>query len=406
MRPFGIDFLFGCVACIIWAGVGGSASAGDTETVLHEFTYATGKNPLGGPSLDPSTGALYGVASRGGSGNGVIYQMLPPTVSNPSWTYSVIYEFPSPSQNYSGVFLVNGIGYFASISGGSGCGSGGCGAVYSLTPPKSGNGDWTPTLLYQFTGGSDGTEPEGLSIDSNGVLYGATRAGGIGCPSSGPGCGLVYKLTPPQTAGQPWGYSVLYRFPGGKAGELPDGVYFDNQGNLYGSAWNGDVSPLKSLIFKLTPPTGAGEWTETVLYRYYPGSTNCGAGLTVGAAGVVYGVVGGTCNYAIQLTPSASNPNDLVKNVLHAFGAAATLMSVQMGSGGDYYGVTRQADTVFRLQPRPGVPGKWNLKVLSNFANGGAYANGGLVLGSAGVIYGATQSGGHNNGGVIFSLKP
>jgi hypothetical protein len=92
--------------------------------------------------------------------------------------------------------------------------------------------------------------------------------------------------------------------------------------------------------------------------------------------------------------------------VLHAFGATATLASVQIGSDGDYYGVTHQADTVFRLQPRPGVPGKWNLKVLSSFANGGAYANGGLVLGSAGAIYGTTQSGGHDNGGVIFSLSP
>ena len=51
------------------------------------------------------------------------------------------------------------------------------GAVFKLTPNT--HGGWTETVLYSFTGGSDGNGPEcGVTLDSAGNIYGTTLLGG------------------------------------------------------------------------------------------------------------------------------------------------------------------------------------------------------------------------------------
>ena len=69
-------------------------------------------------------------------------------------------------------------------------------------------------------------------MDAAGNLYGTTNQGGIGdCYEE---CGTVFKLTP--SAGS-WAYSLLYDFTGGTDGGQPhDGLIFDRNGNLYGTA--------------------------------------------------------------------------------------------------------------------------------------------------------------------------
>jgi uncharacterized repeat protein (TIGR03803 family) len=65
-------------------------------------------------------------------------------------------------------------------------GTGSYGTVFKLDP--SGN----ETILYNFTGGTDGGNPEGsLTLDSKGNLYGTALTGGaLSCGSSG--CGVVF----------------------------------------------------------------------------------------------------------------------------------------------------------------------------------------------------------------------
>jgi hypothetical protein len=60
---------------------------------------------------------------------------------------------------------------------------------------------WTESVLYAFTGGADGGEPESnLLFDSAGNIYGMTEGGGntSDCTGnfSGAGCGVVFELTP------------------------------------------------------------------------------------------------------------------------------------------------------------------------------------------------------------------
>jgi uncharacterized repeat protein (TIGR03803 family) len=73
------------------------------------------------------------------------------------------------------------------------CNVNGCGVVFRLNP------DGKETVIYNFTGGADGSSPEyGLTMDSGGNLYGTTVTGGdLTCPINPPqGCGVVFKITP------------------------------------------------------------------------------------------------------------------------------------------------------------------------------------------------------------------
>ena len=65
----------------------------------------------------------------------------------------------------------------------------GSGAVFELTPNS--DGSWTETVLYSFTGGTDGGTPyAGVIFDPAGNLYGTTYVGGVY------GYGTVFMLTP------------------------------------------------------------------------------------------------------------------------------------------------------------------------------------------------------------------
>src|SRR5579872_2395178 len=65
-------------------------------------------------------------------------------------------------------------------------------------------------ILYNFTGGSDGGDPAtALVFDEAGNAYGTTVVGGTGY-------GTVFKLSPTKNGG--WKETVLYSFTGGSDG--------------------------------------------------------------------------------------------------------------------------------------------------------------------------------------------
>src|SRR5581483_4009427 len=105
------------------------------------------------------------------------------------------------------------------------------GTVFQLTPSASG---YVHTVLYDFTSGADGGQPyKGVTLDSQGNLYGTTVIGGSGGTCAGEGCGVVYKLT---KNGSSWTQSVIYNFTGRNDGYEPgSGLTFDAAGNLYGT---------------------------------------------------------------------------------------------------------------------------------------------------------------------------
>ena len=103
-------------------------------------------------------------------------------------------------------------------------------------------------MLHTFTGGADGAIPQGgLVRDSEGNLYGVTSEGGDLSACDGLGCGVVFKVDP---AGN---QSVLYTFSGGSDGSTPAaGLIRDAEGNLYGTTALGGAYG-SGAVFHLNP---------------------------------------------------------------------------------------------------------------------------------------------------------
>jgi len=200
-----------------------------------------------------TAGSLYGTTAGGGAFNyGEVFRLD----SNGRETGS--YSFTGGADGgypYYGALLRDGAGnlYGTAAYGGSGSCSGppaGCGVVFKVD--KTGK----ETVLHSLAGSpTDGANPfGGLVRDTAGNLYGTTYNGGsVSCSSGGiTGCGVVFKL---DTAGNE---TVLYRFTGGANGANPQaGLILDAAGNLYGTTvYGGDLGCAGlgcGVVFKITP---------------------------------------------------------------------------------------------------------------------------------------------------------
>ena len=303
------------------------------------------------------------------------------------------------------------------------------GNVFELTP--NADGTWTESVLYSFTGGSDGGSPNaGLIFDQAGNLYGTTQWGGSSnCQY---GCGVVFELTP--NADGAWTESVLYSFTGGKDGGQPwASLIFDAVGNLYGTTPGGGNPNCHGLfsgcgvVFKLAP-NGDGTWTESVLHGFTGGKDGemPEAGLIFDQTGNLYGTarsggrtmphcedwMGTGCGVVFKLTP---NPDGRWKEkVLYSFTGQDgywPMAAPTFDAAGNLYGTTNHGGTylygaAFRLTPK--ANGVWKEKVLHSFnmKDGFGPGLGALIFDSAGNLYGTTVQGGAYGYGVVFKLKP
>ena len=238
-------------------------------------TTAVGFNPTGAVVFD-SAGNLYGVTQSGGAGMaqfcgdpgcGVAFQLQPATTPGGSWTYNDIHDFLVKSSDGTTPVGVT-VGKQGELYGTTLAGGKGDGIVFKLTAPASGSGQWNERLIYSFlpTGGDGGT-PNTVTVGKGGALFGTTQRGGS------LNHGTVFELTP-QASGQ-WKEAILYNFTGGADGSSPEGgVILDSTGALYGTAAIGGTSPCNNggtgcgTVFQLSPPARGGNWTETTLYDF------------------------------------------------------------------------------------------------------------------------------------------
>ncbi len=246
-----------------------------TETVLYNFTaQGDGGFPYAGVIAD-TQGRLYGTATRGGKNFvGAVYRLSPPSQSGGAWSEEVLYSFAGHTGGTDGAVPVAGLvmDNTGALYGTTELGGGpdDSGIAFKLTPPASGDGPWSESILHTFTGGSDGGPSiANMIIDSSGALYGVTQHGGIGRPECYHGCGTVFQLVPPSSSGGDWTENVLYAFADGNDGFEPEaGLTFDGTGGLYGTTFAGGEH-IGGTVFELTPPVGGvGPWTKTVLYAF------------------------------------------------------------------------------------------------------------------------------------------
>ena len=124
--------------------------------------------------------------------------------------------------------------------------------VFELTEPAKSGGTSTISLIYGFDC-SNGCElpAGGVTIGSGGVFYGGTLYGGATAPDCDPrGCGILWRLAPPETPGGAWTETVLRSFQGGADGSGPGpGLTEGADGALYGSVGNSS----NGYVFRLVP---------------------------------------------------------------------------------------------------------------------------------------------------------
>jgi uncharacterized repeat protein (TIGR03803 family) len=347
------------VATLVLAGT--LQASGSTATPLHIFGSGTDGNAAYGRVISDAAGNLYGTTATGGtSGSGTVFELSNPGAPA-SWNETVLYNFTGGndgSQPYGGViFDAAGNLYGTTYRGGTS----NAGTVYQLAPPAVQGGTWTETVIYSFASGTDGLGPQGdLTFDQAGNLYGTTDNGGS------PGNGIVFQLAPPATQGGPWTETILHSFMVSEGTSPRAAVIFDKKGALYGTLAN-DGQFGAGAVFRLEPPaTKGGIWTEKTLYMFGGGFDGLGPLCTlILFQGNLYGttVVGGVS-----------------------------------GSG-----------TVFQLTPPASHHGLWNKTTLHYFHGGrgdGHLPWAGLTMDKKGVLYGTTQSGGLPFlGGTVFQLK-
>jgi len=216
-----------------------------TEQVLYSFDWAAGDGEAPrGPLASGTGGAIYGVTQYGGISFGTVFQLLPPQSQGGLWTESLLHVFTggSDSSYPNGVILGPGGVLYGTAAGVSHLETASAsGTVFQLTPPGTPGGAWAETILHSFAGGTrnpDGSVPDSAPVlGPNGELYGTTYAGGTH------GVGTIYELVPPSVPGGEWTEVILYNFTDGPDGGEPNAVAFGPDGNLYGTTLIGGVSP-------------------------------------------------------------------------------------------------------------------------------------------------------------------
>jgi uncharacterized repeat protein (TIGR03803 family) len=338
----------GLFSCTGGCGTLYKVATDGTETVLYSFCTdigcTDGDSPVGGVVAD-ARGNLYGTAELGGgcagAGCGVVFEYAP------SGAYTVLHAFAGGNDGYSpvaGLTLQSGIFYGVTELGGST----GLGTIFSLTLKGK------EKVLYTFRGGSDARLPTAALIpDGAGGFYGTSfSGGGTGCGKIG--CGTVYQYS--KTGGE----TVLYAFTGGSDGAEPSArLTADSSGNLYGTTYEGGAHQV-GVVYKLTE--AAGVWTQSVLYTFTGGSDGGGpVSHLLLAGGALYGTTqyGGSSDNCANLDPCGvifKLAADGVETVLHSFNANGDGAYPQSGlllRRGYLYGTTYQGGnswgTVYKL---------------------------------------------------------
>jgi uncharacterized repeat protein (TIGR03803 family) len=232
----------------------------DTVTVLYSFTAG---NDGAGPAarlLQATDGNFYGTTSSGGAfGVGTIFKMTS------SGAITVLYTFTGGTDGAApfAALIQSADGNFygtTSLGGASGFGT-----AFKMTPSG------TLTVIHGFTGGAtDGANPSTLIQTTDGTFYGTTGFGGTGC-SGQPGCGTVFKMTSGGAV------TVLHLFTGVADGATPlCALTQATDGTFYGTTYSGGASGT-GVVFQLRPPVADGDFdgdgkTDITVYRPSNGS--------------------------------------------------------------------------------------------------------------------------------------
>lgn len=263
----------------------------------------------------------------------------------------------------------------------------------------------TEKVLYAFTGGSDGANPVDIGLlvrDSAGTLYGTTENGGS-C-----GKGTVFQLS---TDGVE---TVLHNFCGSDGAYPIASVIRDSSGAFYGTTLGGGTVGCGT-AFKLTGST------LTTLHSFACGSDG-GApfSVIVDKSGNLYGTAStaGTNNNGLIYEISNSGEYSVIYTFCSAsdcadgaspsggvlMDSAGSLFGTTVNGGGD--GCSLGCGTVFTLV---NTGNSWKEDVIHSFTGSDGGSPSYLTMGNGGegqiVIFGTTSEGGSSGAGTVFRMS-
>lgn len=278
----------------------------------------------------------------------------------------------------------------------------GYGSVYDLFLS---NGAYTgPVQIAAFTN-TNGSAAHGTLIqDSAGDLFGTTNAGGAS------GYGTVFEIV----KGTMWSAPVtLATFNGTNGSNALDGVIIDAAGDLFGTTNNGGANGYGT-VYEIAKTT-SGYAALTTLASFSSATGLYPRGLVVDAAGNLFGetIQGGSATNAMGTVFEIAKTSS-------GYAAPATLVSftgpnganpvggLLMDSAGNLFGETSgggtaSSGTVFELVK--GTSGYGAAITLASFDGVNQLSpKAALIADAKGDIFGTTYNGGPANDGSVFEL--
>lgn len=391
---------------------GGGTTYGDDQTITTlplqpsriiepAFLFSGTGTSIQAPLCLKPDGVMWGTTSTGGTrGQGVIFKI------SPGGTLTTYDSFVSTIDRTQGL---TPHGSLALASDGMLYGTTQFGGTSSLGTVFRVNADGSFTTLVSFTGTTGavlGSNPiNGLTPGNDGALYGVAQNSNSG---------YIFKVT---TSGV---FTTLVAFTGttgANLGSAPRGnLVLGSDGNFYGTtATGGSGGGLGfGTVFKMTP---AGVLTTLVNFTGSSGAA-LGAtptsGLVQHSNGNFYGMTssGGTSNLGTIFEVTPAGVLTTLVNFTGGSGlwlGSAPKGTLTLGTDGMLYGTTTTGGTLGGFGTVFKVSTTGTLTTLVQFSGTtgttlGSSPNGGLVLHPNGEFYGTTSSGGAYNSGTVFKV--
>jgi uncharacterized repeat protein (TIGR03803 family) len=279
---------------------------------------------------------------------------------------------------------------YGTTAAGGACGYG-AGAVYQMT--ASGN----VTVLHSFGGPDIGAAADGgLTLASDGNLYGTTKAGGAHSQ------GTIFMITVPGGT-----LTYLHDFAG------TDGAYptappiQGSDGYFYGTTWQGGTAV--GTVYKMAP-----KFPWTITSYSLPGYSFPTAPLMQAADGNFYGTTsgGGTHGFGTVFRMTSKGKLKTIYNFDNVTGASPNAPLIQ-DSKGNFYGTTSSGGdltgcnglgcgVVFQLSPTAKITFQHNF----NGTTDGSDPLGGVLAATDGNLYGVTAVEATTGDGTLYQLMP
>jgi uncharacterized repeat protein (TIGR03803 family) len=403
VKRFGTNKFLSAAVCLVALCFIAARSAQAQYSVVYSFAGAPNDGGFANGELtQDAAGNFYGTTEAGGTHNwGTIFKI------DSSGNETVLYNFSGGSDGGwpMGGLLRDTEGNLYGTT--SVAGTNGGGTVFEFDTSN------TLRTIFQFGLATTGNGPRSRLVTNKGDLYGVTTEGGIFRGQTR--YGIIYKVTKGGTE------TVLYSFTGGNDGARPQNLIRDSAGNLYGVATAAsDTSVNAGTVWKLDT---AGVFS--VLYAFTGGADggNPTGRLIQDTNGNIHGTTtsGGdaSCNCGVVFQLDTNGKETVIHKFFGHGGGAEPLVGL-LDVGGTLYGTAVaggdsgcECGLVYEI----GRTGQYT--VLHRFGgaqdgDGNGSIFGALTLAGDGSIYSATWyggtgtcSGGSQPGcGTIFKYTP